>query len=73
MLTIFDFPDRWPHEPVDYVFLAGAVQEIGKAIFGDDWTGHEGEGTDETDEDEDFEHAGSGRVSATHGTRNGKR
>jgi len=31
----------WPRDPFEYVFLARAVQAIGQARFGDDWTGKE--------------------------------
>jgi hypothetical protein len=55
-MSIFDSPSTdWPPDSLDYVFLATAVQEIGRKIFGADWTGHEGKGTaDEHDGDFDF-------------------
>jgi hypothetical protein len=31
----------WPWDPTGYVFLARAVQEIGKAMYGAEWTGAE--------------------------------
>ena len=34
-------PHLWPRDPFGYVFLARAVQAIGKACFGDKWTGEE--------------------------------
>jgi len=34
-------PDWWPREPAGYVFLAHAVEKIGSALHGDDWTGEE--------------------------------
>jgi hypothetical protein len=34
-------PDAWPLDPDGYVFLARAVEEIGRAMFGQDWTGKE--------------------------------
>jgi len=33
--------ETWPHDPAGYVFLARAVDEIGKAMFGVHWTGKE--------------------------------
>ena len=34
-------PERWPKDVEGYVFLARAFNEIGKAMFGDYWLGHE--------------------------------
>jgi hypothetical protein len=34
-------PDWWPREPAGYVFLARAVEKIGSALHGNDWTGEE--------------------------------
>ena len=34
-------PHLWPLDPSGYVFLARGVQAIGKARFGDEWTGEE--------------------------------
>ena len=34
-------PDWWPREPAGYVFLAHAVEKIGSALHGNDWTGEE--------------------------------
>jgi len=34
-------PHLWPRDPFEYVFLARAVQAIGRARFGDEWTGEE--------------------------------
>jgi hypothetical protein len=34
-------PGRWPADPSGYIFLARAFHEIGRARFGNDWTGHE--------------------------------
>ena len=34
-------PHLWPRDPFGYVFLARAVQAIGKACFCDEWTGEE--------------------------------
>jgi hypothetical protein len=31
-------PERWPHDPLNYVFLARAFQQIGRARYGDEWT-----------------------------------
>ncbi len=31
-------PEGWPHDPLNYVFLARAFQEIGRARYGDEWT-----------------------------------
>jgi hypothetical protein len=31
-------PERWPHDPLNYAFLARAFQEIGLARYGDEWT-----------------------------------
>lgn len=31
-------PEKWPHDPLNYVFLARAFQEIGRARYGDEWT-----------------------------------
>jgi hypothetical protein len=31
-------PERWPHDPLNYVFLARAFGEIGRARYGDEWT-----------------------------------
>jgi hypothetical protein len=35
---LWDHPERWPHDPPNYVFLARAFQEIGRARYGDQWT-----------------------------------
>ena len=40
----FDFwsaSESWPTDPVGYVFLARAFDELGRAMFPDDWTGKE--------------------------------
>jgi hypothetical protein len=34
-------PESWPADPSGYVFLARAVQQIGAAMHGEDWTGQE--------------------------------
>jgi hypothetical protein len=34
-------PHEWPRDPSGYVFLARAVEKIGRARFGDKWTGEE--------------------------------
>ena len=31
-------PEEWPHDPLNFVFLARAFQEIGHARYGDEWT-----------------------------------
>ena len=31
-------PERWPHDPLNYVFLARAFHEMGRARYGDEWT-----------------------------------
>jgi hypothetical protein len=31
-------PERWPHDPPNYVFLARAFQEIGRASYGYQWS-----------------------------------
>ena len=31
-------PEKWPHDPPNYVFLARAFGEIGRARYGDEWT-----------------------------------
>jgi len=43
-MTALEFwasPHTWPHDPHGYVFLARAIEEIGQAMFGQDWTGKE--------------------------------
>jgi hypothetical protein len=40
-LGFWSKPETWPHDPDGYVFLARAVDEIGKAMFGHHWTGKE--------------------------------
>jgi hypothetical protein len=35
---LWDHPERWPHDPPNYVFLARAFQEIGRAKYGEQWT-----------------------------------
>src|SRR5262245_45799586 len=43
-MTALEFwarPHVWPRDPRGYVFLARAVEEIGRAMFGRDWTGKE--------------------------------
>jgi hypothetical protein len=43
-MTALEFwarPHAWPRDPHGYIFLARAVEEIGRAIFGADWTGKE--------------------------------
>jgi hypothetical protein len=34
-------PYRWPQDPAGYVFLARAVEAIGRARFGEEWAGKE--------------------------------
>jgi hypothetical protein len=34
-------PNSWPHDPLGYVFLARAVEEIGRSKFEDNWRGDE--------------------------------
>jgi hypothetical protein len=34
-------PARWPGDPPGYVFLARAVHEVGKTVYGEEWTGGE--------------------------------
>ena len=34
-------PHRWPRDPIGYVFLARVVEAIGRARFGNEWTGKE--------------------------------
>jgi hypothetical protein len=29
--------EKWPHDPPEFVFLARAFDEIGRAIHGDQW------------------------------------
>jgi hypothetical protein len=31
-------PEKWPHDPLNYIFLARAFQEIGRTRYGDEWT-----------------------------------
>jgi hypothetical protein len=40
-LNFWAKPQNWPHDPLGYVFLARAVANIGRAVFGDEWTGRE--------------------------------
>ena len=43
-MTVLEFwarPHTWPRDPHGYVFLARAVEEIGRAMFGEEWTGKE--------------------------------
>jgi hypothetical protein len=43
-MTALEFwarPHTWPHDSHGYVFLARAIEEIGRAMFGQDWTGEE--------------------------------
>jgi hypothetical protein len=35
---LWNHPEGWPHDPPNYVFLARAFQEIGRARYGDQWT-----------------------------------
>ena len=35
---LWGYPERWPHDPPNYVFLARAFREIGRARYGDQWT-----------------------------------
>ena len=35
---LWNHPERWPHDPPNYVFLARAFREIGRARYGDQWT-----------------------------------
>lgn len=35
---LWDHPERWPHDLPDYVFLARAFQEMGRARYGEQWT-----------------------------------
>lgn len=35
---LWNHPERWPHDPPKYVFLARAFHEIGRAKYGDQWT-----------------------------------
>jgi hypothetical protein len=43
MLDCFfwDEPTKWPHDSSSHVFLARALNRIGKANFGEEWTGTE--------------------------------
>jgi hypothetical protein len=34
-------PDKWPDDPPGHLFLARVVNDIGKAMFPDHWTGQE--------------------------------
>jgi hypothetical protein len=36
--NLWDHPERWPRDIPDYVFLARAFQEIGRARYGNQWT-----------------------------------
>jgi hypothetical protein len=36
---LWDNPERWPHDPPNYVFLARAFHEIGRARYREQWTG----------------------------------
>jgi hypothetical protein len=36
--NLWGYPERWPHDPPNYVFLARAFREIGRARYGDQWT-----------------------------------
>lgn len=35
---LWNHPERWPHDPPNYVFLARAFCEMGRARYGDQWT-----------------------------------
>ncbi|MGO9573530.1 MAG: hypothetical protein ACLPTQ_04280 [Terriglobales bacterium] len=35
---LWNHPERWPHDPPNYVFLARAFREMGRARYGDQWT-----------------------------------
>jgi hypothetical protein len=41
MLPFWAKRSAWPHDPAGYVFLARALDEIGRAKFGNEWTGKE--------------------------------
>jgi hypothetical protein len=36
--NLWDHPERWPRDTPDYVFVARAFQEIGRARYGNQWT-----------------------------------
>ena|SRR5215831_7842144 len=43
-MTALEFwakPHAWPRDPLGYVFLARAVEEVGRALFGEHWTAKE--------------------------------
>ena len=35
---LWGHPERWPHDPPNYVFLARAFQEMGRTRYGEQWT-----------------------------------
>jgi hypothetical protein len=35
---LWNHPERWPHDPPNYVFLARAFRQIGRARYGVQWT-----------------------------------
>ena len=41
MREFWSMPSSWPMDPAGYVFLARAMDELGRARYGRDWTGEE--------------------------------
>ncbi len=50
--SFWNSPEKWPHDPPGFVFLARAFDEIGRAIHGDQWNEPECPEEPENDEDE---------------------
>jgi len=50
--SFWSSPEKWPHDPPGFVFLARAFDEIGRAIHGDQWNEAEYPKEPENDDDE---------------------
>jgi len=58
--SLWDFPEKWPHDPPDFVFLARAFNGIGRSCYkgkwkDSDWNGPAAERRWEEDWDEEHE------------------
>jgi hypothetical protein len=58
--SLWDFPEKWPHDPPDFVFLARAFNDIGRSCYkgkwkDSDWNGPAAERRWEEEWDEEHE------------------
>jgi hypothetical protein len=48
--AFWDQPEKWPHDPPGYLFLARACHEVGRAMFGAQWAESWGEPAEPPDD-----------------------